>query len=140
MAAITTERTIGKTKRAVLGGLIRYNNEKLGKQQYRRLAISLRDKGAIVGGIVGEIWMTVLFIQLFWIEERFRGKGHGTALMERIEAEARRFGAVRSYLDTMRIQAPGFYRACGYEEFVTLDSYSRGVTRHWFSERPLRMG
>src|ERR1700682_4603535 len=83
MPAITTERTIGKTKRAVLGGLIRYNDEKLGKQQYRRLAISLRDKGAVVGGIVGEIWMTVLFIQLFWIEERFRGKGHGTALMDK---------------------------------------------------------
>jgi len=134
MPAITTERTIGKTKRAVLGGLIRYNDEKLGKQQYRRLAISLRDKGAIVGGIVGEIWMTVLFIQLFWIEERFRGKGHGTALMERIEAEARRFGAVRSYLDTMSIQAPGFYRACGYEEFGTLDGYPGGVTRHWFTK------
>jgi GNAT superfamily N-acetyltransferase len=134
MAAISVERTIGKTKRAVLGGLIRYNNEKLGKQQYRRLAISLRDKGAIVGGIVGEIWMTVLFIQLFWIEERFRGKGHGTALMEKIEEEARRFGAVRSYLDTMSIQAPGFYRACGYEEFGTLDGYSGGVTRHWFTK------
>ena len=134
MPAITTERTIGKTKRAVLGGLIRYNDEKLGKQQYRRLAISLRDKGAVVGGIVGEIWMTVLFIQLFWIEERFRGKGHGTALMERIEAEARRFGAVRSYLDTMSIQAPGFYRACGYEEFGTLDGYPGGVTRHWFTK------
>jgi GNAT superfamily N-acetyltransferase len=134
MPAISVERTIGKTKRAVLGGLIRYNNEKLGKQQYRRLAISLRDKGAIVGGIVGEIWMTVLFIQLFWIEERFRGKGHGTALMEKIEAEARRFGAVRSYLDTMSIQAPGFYRACGYEAFGEIDGYPSGVTRHWFTK------
>ncbi|SHK54151.1 Acetyltransferase (GNAT) family protein [Bradyrhizobium lablabi] len=134
MPAITTERTIGKTKRAVLGGLIRYNGEKLGKQKYRRFAISLRDNDAIVGGIVGEVWMTVLFIQLFWIEERFRGKGHGTALMEKIEEEARRFGAVRSYLDTMSIQAPGFYRGCGYEEFGTLDGYPGGVTRHWFTK------
>jgi GNAT superfamily N-acetyltransferase len=134
MPAITTERTIGKTKRAVLGGLIRYNGEKLGKQKYRRFAISLRDNDAIVGGIVGEVWMTVLFIQLFWIEERFRGKGHGTALMEKIEEEARRFGAVRSYLDTMSIQAPGFYRGCGYEEFGTLDGYPGRVTRHWFTK------
>ena len=28
----------------------------------------------IVGGIVGEVWMTVLFIQFFWIEA-VRGKG-----------------------------------------------------------------
>src|SRR5258708_15218329 len=121
MPAITIERTIGKTKRAVLGGLIRYNNEKLGKQKYRRFAISLRDKEAIVGGIVGEVWMSVLFIQLFWIEERFRGKGHGTALIEKIEAEARRFWAVRSYFDTLKLHAPRFYRARGYEAFRTID-------------------
>ncbi len=134
MPAISIERTIGKTKRAVLGGLIRYNGEKMGKQKYRRFAVSLRDDGAIVGGIVGEVWMTVLFIQFFWIEERFRGKGHGTALIEKIEEEARRFGAVRSYLDTMSVQAPGFYRACGYEAFGEIDSYPGGVTRHWFTK------
>src|SRR5664279_5614326 len=106
MPSISVERTIGETKRAVLRGLIGYNDEKMGSQKYRRLAISLRDKKAIVGGVVGEVWMTVLFIQFFWIEQRFRGKGHGAALIEKIEEEARRFGAVRSYLDTMSFQAP----------------------------------
>src|SRR3979411_2163943 len=134
MAAISVERTIGATKRAVLGGLLRYNSEKMGKQKYRRFAVSLRDDGAIVGGIVGELWTTVLFIQFFWIEEQFRGKGHGTALIEQIEEEARRFGAVRSYLDTMSVQAPGFYRACGYEAFGAIDGYPAGVTRHWFTK------
>ncbi len=134
MPAISVERTIGATKRAVLGGLLRYNSEKMGKQKYRRFAISLRDDGAIVGGIVGEVWTTVLFIQFFWIEEQFRGKGHGTALIEQIEAEARRFGAVRSYLDTMSVQAPGFYRACGYEAFGAIDGYPGDVKRHWFTK------
>ena len=134
MPTICVERTIAETKRAVLGGLIRYNEQKMGKPKYRRFALSLRDKGAIVGGIVGEVWMTVLFIQFFWIEERFRGKGHGTALIKKIEDEARRFGAVRSYLDTMSVQAPEFYRACGYEAFGTIDGYPGGVTRHWFTK------
>jgi GNAT superfamily N-acetyltransferase len=134
MAAIVVERTIGETKRAVLAGLIRYNDDNMAKQSYRRFAISLRNKGTIVGGIVGEVWMTVLFIQLFWIEERFRGKGYGTALIEKIEEEARRFGAVRSYLDTLSVQAPDFYRARGYEAFGTIDGYPRGVTRHWFTK------
>jgi GNAT superfamily N-acetyltransferase len=134
MAAIVVERTIGETKRAVLAGLIRYNDENMAKQRYRRFAISLRNKGTIVGGIVGEVWMTVLFIQLFWIEERFRGKGYGTALIGKIEEEARRFGAVRSYLDTLSVQAPDFYRACGYEAFGTIDGYPRGVRRHWFTK------
>src|SRR6266478_1055900 len=114
MPAISVERTIGKTKRAVLGGLIRYNTEKMGKQKYRRFAISLRDHEAIVGGIVGEVWMTVL--------------------IETIEAEARRFGAMRSYLYTMSVQAPRFYRACGYEPFGSIDGYPGVVTRHWFTK------
>jgi GNAT superfamily N-acetyltransferase len=134
MPAISVERTIGKTKRAVLGGLIGYNGEKMGRQKYRRFAISLKDRGKIVGGIVGEVWTTVLFIQLFWIEARFRGKGHGKALIEKIEQEARQFGAVRSYLDTMSVQAPDFYRACGYEAFGVLEGYPGGVTRHWFTK------
>jgi GNAT superfamily N-acetyltransferase len=134
MPAISVERTIGKTKRAVLGGLIGYNTEKMGRQKYRRFAVSLRDGDEIVGGIVGEVWMTVLFIQLFWIEARFRGKGHGSALIEKIEQEARQFGAVRSYVDTMSVQAPAFYRACGYEAFGALDGYPDGVTRHWFTK------
>jgi GNAT superfamily N-acetyltransferase len=134
MPAISVERTIGTTKRAVLDGLIRYNGEKMGRQKHRRFAVSLREKGAIVGGIVGEVWMTVLFIQFFWIEERFRGKGHGKALIEKIEEQARGFGAVRSYLDTLSVQAPDFYRACGYEAFGTIEGYPGGVRRYWFTK------
>ena len=134
MPAISVERTIGATKRAVLAGLVRYNEQKMGQQRYRRFAVSLKEKGKIVGGIVGEVWMTVLFVQLFWIDEKFRGKGQGTKLIKKIEDEARRFGAVRSYVDTMSAQAPGFYRACGYKAFGKLDGYPGGVTRHWLTK------
>jgi GNAT superfamily N-acetyltransferase len=134
MPAISVERTIGATKRAVLAGLVRYNDQKMGKQKYRRFAVSLKEKGAVVGGIVGEVWMTVLFIQLFWIEERFRGKGLGAKLIGKIEEEARRFGAVRSYVDTMSVQAPKFYRACGYREYGAIKGYPGGVTRHWLTK------
>jgi GNAT superfamily N-acetyltransferase len=134
MPKIAVERTIGKTKKAVLGGLIGYNTEKMGKQKYKRLAISLREGEKIVGGIVGEVWTTVLFIQLFWMDQTLRGKDYGTRLIGAIEDEAKKFGATRSYLDTMSFQAPGFYRACGYEEFGSIDGYPKGVTRHWFTK------
>ena len=134
MAKIAVERTIGKTKKAVLGGLLGYNTEKMGKQKYKRLAISLRDGDKIVGGIVGEVWTTVLFIQLFWMEQKLRGKNHGTRLIKAIEDEARRFGATHAYVDTMSFQAPGFYRASGYQEFGSIEGYPGGVTRHWFAK------
>jgi GNAT superfamily N-acetyltransferase len=134
MLSISVERTVGKTKKAVLDGLIRYNNEKMGKQKYKRLAISLREGNEIVGGIVGEVWTAVLFIQFFWLEQGLRGTGFGRKLIAAIEDEARRFGAKRSYLDTMSFQAPGFYRTCGYEEFGSIEGYPGGVTRHWFTK------
>src|SRR5689334_9996275 len=134
MPAIAVERTIGETKKAVLDGLVRYNDEKMGKQKYKRLAISLRDGTVIVGGIVGEVWTAVLFIQFFWLEQRFRGKGFGTKLIKAIEKEAKRFGATHSYVDTMSFQAPGFYRRCGYRKFGSIKGYPRGVTRHWFTK------
>jgi GNAT superfamily N-acetyltransferase len=134
MLSISVERTVGKTKKAVLDGLIRYNNEKMGKQKYKRLAISLREGNEIVGGIVGEVWTAVLFIQFFWLEQGLRGTGLGRKLITAIEDEARRFGAKRSYLDTMSFQAPGFYRTCGYKEFGSIEGYPGGVTRHWFTK------
>ena len=134
MLSISVERTVGKTKKAVLDGLIRYNNEKMGKQKYKRLAISLREGNEIVGGIVGEVWTAVLFIQFFWLEQGLRGTGFGRKLIAAIEDEARRFGAKRSYLDTMSFQAPGFYRICGYKEFGSIEGYPGGVTRHWFTK------
>ena len=133
MPAIAVERTIGITKRAVLGGLAGYNNEKMGRQKYKRLAVSLRERNKIVGGVVGEVWTTVLFIQLLWMDQKFRGKDFGTKLIRAIEDEAREFGATRSYVDTMSFQAPGFYRACGYEEYGSIDGYPGGITRHWFT-------
>ena len=134
MPKIALERTIGKTKKAVLDGLIGYNTEKMGKQKYKRFAISLKQGDEIVGGIVGEVWTAVLFIQLFWMEQKFRKKGFGGKLIKAIEDEARRFGATRAYLDTMSFQAPSFYRANGYEEFGSIEGYPGGVTRHWFTK------
>jgi GNAT superfamily N-acetyltransferase len=135
MPSISVERTVGKTKKAVLGGLIRYNNEKMGKQKYKRLAVSLREGNEIVGGIVGEVWTTVLFIQLFWLEQRLRRKGFGARLIKAIEDEARRFGATFAYVDTMSFQAPGFYRTCGYKEFGSIEGYPGSVTRHWLTKK-----
>ena len=134
MPQIAVEHTIGKTKKAVLDGLIGYNTEKMGKQKYKRFAVSLRERGKIVGGIVGEVWISVLFIQLFWIEQKFRKKDYGTRLIKAIEDEARRYGATRSYVDTMSFQAPGFYRACGYKEFGSIEGYPGNATRHWFTK------
>jgi hypothetical protein len=134
MPSISVERTIGTTKKAVFGGLIGYNTEKMGKQKYKRLAISLRQGNKIVGGIVGEVWTTVLFIQLFWMAQKLRGKDYGTKRITAIEDESEAFWSHAVLSGHVSFQAPGFYRACGYEEFGSIEGYPGGVTRHWFTK------
>ena len=118
MPSISVERTIGKTKKAVLDGLIRYNDEKMGKQKYKRIAVSLRDGNKIVGGIVGEVWTAVLFIQFFWLEQRLRGKNFGTRLIKAIENEARRIGATHAYV---------YEQHLAQNAAATLDSWPRSM-------------
>jgi len=135
MPAIAVERTIGETKRAVIGGLIRYNEEKMGKQRYRRFAVSLREKKKIVGGVVGEVWMTVLFIQLFWIDQRFRGKDRGNEVdqKDRRRGSPLRCGALlRRYDECFRRRVSTGSAAT--KAFGSIDGYPRGVTRHWLTK------
>lgn len=134
MAEIVVERTIGSAKAAIHKGLAAYNASRLRKRPYKRFAVTLREGSRIVGGVIGQVWITVLYIQLFWIDEAFRGHGHGAALISQIEEQARKFGAVRAYVDTMSFQAPGFYRQCGYEEFGSIGGYPDDVTRHWLTK------
>jgi N-acetylglutamate synthase-like GNAT family acetyltransferase len=135
MVEIVVERTIGKAKKAIINGLVAFNRRRMPEsRRYKSFAVSVRDGEKVVGGVVGECWMNVLFIQLLWIDDAYRGSDIGTRIMAEIEDQARNFGAVRAYVDTMSFQAPDFYRKCGYEEFGSIVGYPENVTRHWLTK------
>ena len=134
MASIKIEKQQGQTKRAVIKGLVAYNTQKAGKMGYAPVTISLREKGKIVGGIVGEIFFGWMFVHLFWIDDKFRGKGFGTRLLDAAEKEARKRGVKNVYLDTFSFQAPGFYKKLGYREFGRLKAFPVGHHRSWMTK------
>lgn len=132
---IVEERTYGKTARAVVKGLVAYNTEKAGKSGWKQFAVSLRDENdAIVGGIVAYTLWDWCFVNLFWIDERFRGKGQGTAMLTQVEAIAKKRGARHIYLDTFSFQGDGFYQKLGYEVFGELDEFPPGHRRLWLKK------
>jgi GNAT superfamily N-acetyltransferase len=124
----------GAAKKAIIKGLVRYNRAKLGKQPWKNLAVTLTDDGEIVGGIAGEAWGDWLFIQALWIDERYRGADHGTALIAKLEDEARAFGARHAYVDTFSFQARPFYERQGYRVFGELDEFPPGHQRFWLQK------
>jgi len=122
MATVQVDRQLGPGKRAVLSGLRAFNT------------ITLREKRGIVGGVIGDTHLGWLFVQWFWIDEKYRGKGFGTRLLTTAEAEARKRGVKNVYLDTWSFQAPDFYKKLGYREFGRLDDYPPGHYRAWMTK------
>jgi len=123
-----------RSARAVAGrirsGLIAYNVAKVGAPDYRRLVLSARDSaGRIVGGLTGELYWNVLYIELFWIKEGARKSGLGRRLMQEAEKRARRGGKELIYLNTYTFQAPGFYRKLGFRSVGRIRDYPRGESR-----------
>ena len=93
--------------------------------------VALRDEqGALIGGMLCDVYLGGLLIEWTWIDEPHRGAGHGRALLAAAESEGRRRGAVFAHLDTFTFQARGFFESCGYRVFATLD-YPGGVQRFY---------
>ncbi len=130
---VDTER-FDEVRQAVSIGLSRYNDRFLPRERDRfPFALSVRDDaGAVVGGLIGELRLNWLYVDLLWIDESQRGTGTGRRLIELAETEARKFGADHIHLWTWDFQAPEFYRAMGFSEFGRMDNHPAGVTTFMF--------
>jgi len=135
MAAIGVDtQRYDEVRQSVAAGLSRYNDRFLPIERERHpLAISVRDdSGAVVGGLIGELRMDYLYVDLLWLDESQRGKGMGKRLLDAAEAEARQFGATHMHLSTWSFQAPDFYRAMGFVEFGRLADHPAGFDNVYF--------
>ena len=111
-------------------GLAAYNAEKAGRRDWRALAVAAHDpdSGELVGGLLGRTSLGLFFLDLFYLPERMRGSGTGSAMLRMAEVEARRRGCRAGTLVTVNFQAPEFYARHGWEEFGRIAS-APGVER-----------
>ena len=101
-------------------GLAAYNFEQTGGiRDWRALSVTAHDpdNGDMVGGLLGRTSLGLFFLDLFYLPERMRGNGTGSAIMRMAEAEACRRGCRAATLVTVNFQAPEFYARHGWEEF-----------------------
>jgi len=104
-----------------------FNAARTGIADARLLAIILRnDRGEIVAGLYGWTWGRACEVRILWVDERLRGQGLGRRMMAAAEQEARARGATQIVLSTHGFQAPGFYRALGFEAVGHVDDYPVG--------------
>ena len=121
----------------VRAGLMAFNDAHGGPVQLQRLAFYLRDTdGVIRGGLIGFLAWQWLSVDLLWVDESLRGRGHGSAILGRAEQFARESGCVAVKLDTYEFQAKPFYEKCGYAVFGVLDGYPAN-TRTYYMHKTL---
>ncbi|MBV9553688.1 MAG: GNAT family N-acetyltransferase [Alphaproteobacteria bacterium] len=121
----------------IADGLRAYNTEKAGYDDYRPLAVFVSDPvtGKVVGGLYGGSYLGQLRVDRFFLPEGLRRDRIGSRVLAMAEEEGRRRGCTRIALNTLEIQAPGFYRKQGYEMAAQLDCDAPGVTRYLMTKR-----
>jgi len=126
----------GSVWEAIGGGIQNYNNQQAGDDQGKRLCFVLRAPDQeIVGGLIGITYWDWFYIDLLWVKEELRGRGHGRRLLTHAEDEARQRGAKNAYLDTFSFQAPGFYQKHGYLVFGELHDFPPGHQRYFLTKQ-----
>lgn len=79
------------------------------------------------------IIMGIAELKRLWVDKSHRGKGLGTDLLSRLEAEATLRGAKSITLQTFDWQAEGFYRKLGYETKYTT-THDAGSLRYFMTK------
>ena len=101
------------------------------------LNVVLKDsEGKIVGGINANTinYWGKCRVDIFWIDEEYRGTGYGSKLLRRVEGIAIERGCTLIQLDTYSFQAPDFYIKNGYSVFGVIEDCPAGHSQYFFDE------
>ncbi|MBW7477565.1 GNAT family N-acetyltransferase [Paenibacillus oenotherae] len=119
--------------------LVSFNREQApastGLADYETVNVLLKDRtGQVQGGVLGQIFCSVLYIGILWIDENHRKGGYGGKLLHAAEEIAKGKGCGMLHLDTFSFQAPDFYLKHGFQIFGTLEGYSGGIKRFYLKK------
>ena len=94
------------------------------------------EKGNIIGGLISTVdsWASVE-LQNLWIDERYRGRGFGSAFIREIEREAKARGCYISIVSTWSYQAKPLYEKHGYTLRSTVTDWPKGYDSYYLSKR-----
>ena len=112
---------------AIEDRLYEYNRAVTGRDDGQGLGFIIRDEeGRTVAITAGYTWAGISEIKQMWVDEAFRGRGYGRALLDAMVAEAKRRGVSRVWVSSYDFQAPGFYERRGFKRMAEFDGWPEG--------------
>jgi len=134
---MTTQHT-DENKEYICESLISHNVKNtsgLLKKPGIDINLYLKDGEKAIGAIFCDSFNLCLYIDVLWLDESYRGKGYGKALIEQAEKIAKEKGCIFSHTCTFSYQSPEFYKACGYEVFAELRDYPDGIVQYFLKKK-----
>lgn len=117
--------------------LLQFNEQAVGDASALPFALEIRDTegAAVAGGLWAMSLWGSFYIALVVTPQDARGRGLGSELMRRAEAEAQARGCRQMWLDTYAFQARGFYERLGFEVFGQIDGPGPMFPRYFMQKR-----
>ena len=135
--SLTTTHT-DEDRNSVCKGLFQHNVRKtngLLKNPNVDINLYLKDGDKPIGAILCDTFNLCIYIDVMWIDEAYRGRGFGKALISQAEYMAKNNGCLFSHTCTFSYQSPEFYKACGYSVFAELDDYTDGIIQYFLKKK-----
>jgi GNAT superfamily N-acetyltransferase len=132
---LTTDASV-EVRDIILKNIHEANVAALGPSEMKGLRLVLQDRdGKPLGGLWGRTSFRWLFIELLAVPDSLRGRGLGTELLARAEAEAKARGCIGAWLDTFTALSRRLYERCGFKVIGAIPDYPPGNTRVFMTKR-----
>ncbi len=121
----------GKEIDFIRASLTAFNDNIVGADNHTPMNLVEYDNdGNVIAGLIGGTYWGWMYVDILWVDEKYRRQGIGSRLLQSAEKEAVRRGCHHVHLDTMSWQAPDFYKKHGYSVIATLPDIPNGNQKY----------
>ena len=114
-----------------------YNNEKSYYHKISRaddyvkhIIITEKQNDALIGGIAARHYWNMIYLDEFFVEREYRGKGFGKAMIKKLINTAREREVNFISLQTFSFQAREFYEKFGFFVIGEIEDYPPGMSMY----------
>ncbi|MBQ7919681.1 MAG: GNAT family N-acetyltransferase [Lachnospiraceae bacterium] len=94
------------------------------------------ENNEIIAGCLAKMYCwNVIYIDILWVDEKYRKCGLGTRLLNEIEKNALEENCSLIHLDTFDFQAKDFYTKHGYKVFGVLEDCPANHCRYYLKKK-----
>ena len=107
--------------------LYEHNRQATGRHDGLGLGFVIRDgAGEMIGAAAGYSWAGISELRHLWVDEAYRRRGYGRALLDAFVEETRGRGVRRIWVASYDFQAPAMYEKAGFKRMAEFEGWPEG--------------